>query len=247
MPVDDARGLYGLPLDRFVPERGALAKKLRADGDRKRAAEVAKLRKPSVAAWAVNQLVRTQRRAIDELFEAGDGLRAAQEDLVAGRGADPLRKAAQRERAAVEQLAETARGLLSSEGHELSATILDRVRDTLGAAARDRDARALMADGCLERELRQVGLGDTAIARAPAKRQSAKQRADSKQAERQRAVRKVAADAERAVARAERELQAALERRDRAAVRLEETEAQLAAARRAVEHAKSRLRSSRAS
>jgi hypothetical protein len=47
---------------------------------------VAKLRKPSVAAWAVNQLVRTQGRAIGELFDAGDALQRAQSDLLAGRG-----------------------------------------------------------------------------------------------------------------------------------------------------------------
>jgi hypothetical protein len=34
-PADDrAHALYGLPLDRFVPERDALAKELRAKGDR---------------------------------------------------------------------------------------------------------------------------------------------------------------------------------------------------------------------
>ena len=70
--VDD---LYGLPLDRFVPERTALSRELRKAGEREQAGEVAALRKPSVAAWAVNQLVRTQRKAIDELLEAGDGLR----------------------------------------------------------------------------------------------------------------------------------------------------------------------------
>ena len=61
MEPDD---LYGLPLDRFVAERGALAKALRADGRRDEASRVAALRKPSVAAWAVNQLARTQRPAM---------------------------------------------------------------------------------------------------------------------------------------------------------------------------------------
>jgi len=70
--IDD---LYGLPLDRFVAERTALARELRGAGRREEAGEVAALRKPSVAAWAVNQLVRTQGRAVDELFEAVDALR----------------------------------------------------------------------------------------------------------------------------------------------------------------------------
>ena len=83
MEPDD---LYGLPLDRFIPERDALAKSLRADTKRDEAAEVTAMRKPTVAAWAVNQLVRTQGRAVGELFEAGDELRDAQAQLLAGKG-----------------------------------------------------------------------------------------------------------------------------------------------------------------
>ena len=121
---------------------------------------MAALRKPSVAAWAVNQLVRTQRKAMDELFEAGDALRAAHDQVLAGRGdAGSLRAAVARERAAVDALTGAARGLLTSQGHELSPTIIDRVSDTLHAAALDDDARAQVSDGRLERELRHVGLG----------------------------------------------------------------------------------------
>src|ERR1700756_2638310 len=166
MDVDD---LYGLPLDRFVPERTALARQLRSAGRRDDAAEVAALRKPSVAAWAVNQLVRTQRKDVSGLFDAGDALRSAQEDVVAGRGdGRALRAAADRERAAVDALTGAARGLLTSEGHELSQTIIDRVADTLNAAALDDDARALVKGGRLERELRHVGLGVAAAGTVPA-------------------------------------------------------------------------------
>ncbi len=157
MEPDD---LYGLPLDRFIPERGALAKALRAEGRRDEAAQVAALRKPSVAAWAVNQLVRTQGDAVRELFDAGDGLRDAQGDLLAGRGdGRTLRAANERERDAVDALVEAARGLLSSDGHELSPAVVERVSDTLHAAALDAAAREQVRDGRLERELRHAGLG----------------------------------------------------------------------------------------
>lgn len=86
MEADD---LFGLPLERFTEERNALARELRREGRRDEAAEVARLRKPSVAAWAVNQLVRTQRREVDQLFAAGDALREAQAGLLAGRAAPP--------------------------------------------------------------------------------------------------------------------------------------------------------------
>ncbi len=157
----DADDLYGLPLDRFIVERGRLAKDLRTQGRRDDAADVAALRKPSVAAWAVNQLVRTQRAGVDQLFGAGQALREAQAALLTGgrgTGAD-LRGAMQQERAAVENLLAAARGLLSSEGHDLSPAVIERVADTLHAAALSDEAREAIGEGRLERELRHAGLG----------------------------------------------------------------------------------------
>ncbi len=162
MAVTDVHDLYGLPLDRFVAERGALAKALRAEGHREQAAMVAGRRKPSLAAWAVNQLVRTQGPAISSLFEAGDGLQRTQSELLAGRGdARELREAGERERAVVDELAEVSRGLLSADGHELTQATLDRVSATLDAAALDEEARDQVREGCLERELRRAGFGTT--------------------------------------------------------------------------------------
>jgi hypothetical protein len=156
----DADDLYGLALEEFVGARNALAKELRKADNREEAAAVAALRRPSIAAWSVNQLVRTQSRAVEELFDAGDALRDAQSDLLGGGGdARVLRTAADRERAAVDALVERARGLLSSTGDELSTTIVDRVAETLHAAALDEDARDQVRHGRLERELRHVGLG----------------------------------------------------------------------------------------
>lgn len=164
--------LYGLPLDRFVAERAALVRALRSAGDRDQAAAVAALRKPSLAAWAVNQLVRTQRDEVAALLRTGDALRETQAAVLSG-GTDArqLRSAAEAERRAVDDLVDTARGLLSSSGQELSATTLERIADTLHAAALDDDARAQVSDGRLVRELRHVGLGaglGGALAAAPA-------------------------------------------------------------------------------
>ena len=138
----DVDALYGLPLDEFVPERDALAKRLRADKRRDEATPVKALRKPSVAAWAANQALRSQPGQRKALLEAGDALRAAQEDLLAGRGdAAAARAAAEAERRAVGDLVAAARGL-AREGGFPSATVLDRVRETLHAAATDDEARA---------------------------------------------------------------------------------------------------------
>ena len=68
-PDDAIDRLYGLPLEAFVGERDALAKELRAAGRRDEAAAVKALTKPTVAAWAVNQALRTQHKAAGELWE----------------------------------------------------------------------------------------------------------------------------------------------------------------------------------
>jgi hypothetical protein len=263
----DVDELYGLPLDRFTPERNALARELRNAGKRDQAADVAALRKPSVAAWAVNQLVRTQKRAIGELFEAGDALRGAHDAVLAGRGdGSSLRTAVERERATIESLIQAAGGLLSTDGHELSSTIIDRVADTLNAAALDDDARVQVRDGRLERELRHIGLGVAVAgggaatpAPAPARTprgdsrgtaKPPKKQAGSEPVVRERAQaraqvraeeRALEREARRRVERAERGAELALGRRDRAAQALEAAEAELADADDELREAKRRL------
>jgi hypothetical protein len=254
--VVDPRDLYGLPLERFIPERNALAKELRAAGRRDDAASVAAMRKPSLAAWAVNQLVRTQRRAVAALFDAGDALQRAQSDLLAGRG-DPLalREAGKRERASVATLLEAARGLLSAEGHELSPAMLERVSDTLHAGALDGHARAEVEHGCLHRELRHIGLGaDQAVSsRAsrtsgagkprPARKAAASNterrsaQAERERSERLKAARRAEAEARRAAEHADRAVKSAQQRRDHAADSLAKAEAALADARGRAEEA----------
>jgi len=235
--IAGADDLYGLPLDRFVPERTALARELRNAGRRPEATEVAALRKPSVAAWAVNQLVRTQRKGVDDLFQAGDALRTAHDQVLAG-GGDPgsLRTAAARQRAAVDSLTKAARGLLTSDGHELSPTIIDRVSDTLNAAALDDDARALVRDGRLERELRHIGLGMTAggPVSIPAPAPRGRTAAPKAEPKRDRAAER---EARRRLERATRAAGAARERRDKAAQALEEAEEALAEAERQLSEA----------
>jgi hypothetical protein len=251
--VTEPHDLYGLPLEDFVPGRAGLTKALRKEGRREQAAEVSSLRKPSVAAWAVNQLVRTRAREIAALFAAGDALDHAQSELLAGRGdARALRDAVERERDAVSELVEVAQGLLSAQGHQLTPATLERVSESLHAAAFDKDARAQVKDGCLARELRYVGLGQSSSLSqsAPAASSAAKTRAQPKapkraetkrteraRAERLKAARAAEADARRAAERAERQLRTAQGRRDDAADVLLETEDALAAAREQAERA----------
>src|SRR5438876_8333043 len=98
--MTDVDRLYTVPLDQFVAERDALARDLKKAGDSQAAAEVKALRKPSVSAWAVNQAVRADPAAADELVEAGRAVRAAQRRAVEGGGSADLRDAMKRLRAA---------------------------------------------------------------------------------------------------------------------------------------------------
>jgi hypothetical protein len=244
-PISNSSDLYGLALDRFVPERAALVKSLRAEGRREEAAAVAKLAKPSLAAWAVNQLVRTQRRAVAALFEAGDALQQAQADVVSGQGsAQEMRSAAERERAAVAELATAARGLLSSEGQSLSPATLERVSDTLHAAALEADARAAVRDGCLSRELRHVGLGG--LGTPPAGQTPARTRATGPAGRSGKAPRKATASAEQRTEREAARRAEAEQARDRArrlaAARQAQREAQAAGERAVRELERARTR-----
>ena len=246
MKADD---LYGLALDRFVDERGSLARSLRSDGRRDEAAEVAALRKPSVAAWAVNQLVRTQKRAVTALFKHGDALRDAQSQVLAGTsGAAELRAAGEREREAVSALVDKARGLLSGDGHELGAATLERVSETLHAAALDDDARQQVQAGTLVRELRHVGLGGGAVAEstaaaAPSKPRPRDDAAKQELAQRERArkeAKSAEADARREDDRAQRALKVAREGHERAKQALDQAGAKLQQAKQQAKSASSR-------
>lgn len=229
----EPQDLYGLPLEEFTERRNALARELRRAGNRADAEAVAKLRKPTVAAWAVNQLVRTQQREIAALFEAGDALQKAQADVVARRGdAASLRRTTEAERSAVQQLIETARGLLNADGQELTPARLEQVSETLHAAALDPGARAKLSDGCLEHELRHVGLGGfAALSTESPKRQRSKPEDRDDASQRLKAARQAANAAGRRLEAAERQLRAAEERKQRAAAELADAEQALHAAR----------------
>jgi len=145
--------LYGADLDAFVKERTAAAKDLRGRGERGEAAAVAKLPKPSVAAWIVNQLARTEAGATGKLLEAGARLR----DVQLGTGsASDLRAAADAQEAALRSLMRSAERIAAGRGSATPAT-LDRVRETLHAAALDAELAEQVRRGVLVREERAVG------------------------------------------------------------------------------------------
>jgi hypothetical protein len=144
--------LYGMPPDEFVGARDALAKELRTEGRRDDAATVKALRRPSVAAWAVNQIGRRHPSQVDALLEAGVELRKAQRRALSGvAGAGGLREAGETRRKAVRELVGHAQAILSEAGHVSTAT-LDAVQGTLEAASVDEEAGRAVREGRLTKE-----------------------------------------------------------------------------------------------
>jgi hypothetical protein len=230
---DEADHLYGLPLEEFTKERNALAKQLRDAGDRERAEEVKTLAKPTVAAWAVNQLARRNEVLLRGLLRAGERLRAAQEQALAGKGADALRDATREERDVVSRLVAEARKLLPRPSQQL----LDRIGETLRAAAVDDEARELLKRGRLTKELTGssgfdalAGMPAAPAARRAPKREderTARKGALAEARKRVTELRKEAQERDREARTAEREADKLRAAAEEAAVKLERAEEQV--------------------
>jgi hypothetical protein len=145
--------LYGVPLDEFTAARDELAAELREQGEREGAAEVKKLRKPSVPAWTVNQLARKNRTEVEELLSVGKDLRKAQKKALSGGGAEAIRDVTVRRRRAVDRLLDRAEKILAQAEHGTSRATLDKVEDSLQAATVDEEAAEVVRAGRLTREL----------------------------------------------------------------------------------------------
>ena len=143
--------LYALDPADFVAGRTALVRRLRAEKRRDVAAEVAKLRRPTPAAWAVNQLARTRRGEVEALLGTGRDLRTAQERVLAGADAGVLRAATKARRDAVAVLTAAAAGLLAARGAGVDAH-LPGVTATLEAASLDPELGAAVLAGRLSTE-----------------------------------------------------------------------------------------------
>jgi hypothetical protein len=235
--------LYGLPPGEFTSARDARVKELRADGDRDAATAVKALRKPTVAAWSLNQLSRRRADDVERLLAAGEELRSAQEELLAGGDRSAFQEAAAAERDLVAGLAEDATTMASEVG-ERGAGLREKVAETLHAAALDEETAEALRAGRLTREREAVGgFGSAAVAApstpSPARTTSPSPARPAKKAPRRSKQPAAEAKASRAAAEARQRLAAA--RTDERHARRE-----LDAAARAVEHAEERAQAAEA-
>ena len=210
--------LYSRPLEEWTKARNDLATRLRKAHQTAQAETVRGLRKPSVAAWAVNQLARREQGRVAALLDAGARLRAAQEEALRGRGgAADVTAAARGEREAVRDLVAAARTILEEAGNAATQPTLDRISQTLRAAAVDETGREQLARGRLEEELKGVGFGSlTAVKPAARPRKDELKRARERVNELRAAARSAGRDAREAEAEADRVAREAESARERA-------------------------------
>ncbi len=235
MSDDDARldevaaELLSLPPARFTAARAERAAAAGPLGRR-----IAKLRKPTVAAWAVNLLVRDGQ--LGEAVELSRALHEAQDDLDAAE----LGRLGRQRRQLVAALARRAAELAADAGTPLSPAMKDAVEKTVNAAVVDETAAAAVLTGRL---VSAIDLADrdadglsAAVAGsvpdavpAPAARDDLAARRARKAAERAvREAERARADAERERAAADRRLDTARERADRVHERVDELRTELA-------------------
>ena len=244
--------LYGLSPGDFTEARDALVKQLRADKERELANEVKGLRKPTLAAWALNQLVRNRRKDVDKLLAAGRELQKAQEKLVASGDRAGFQRAATKERELVAELARDAAALAAEAGEGSSQGLEEKLAATLHAASLDEETAGELAAGRVLRERQPVaGFGGLELAPAPSK--PAPKRAKPAKADKEDAQRQEREQAEEAKAREElqaarleerkagRERDAAAKAAARAAERAAKAEERAAEASRRLDEAREEL------
>jgi hypothetical protein len=159
-----AEELYSLPPADFTGTRNQWAKQTKSDGDAELAKRVTELRKPAVAAWVVNMMMRHQGEQMGQVLELGASLRQAQEDL----DADALRELTRQRRQLTTAVTRQGRDLAKDLGHRITESVADQVQATLHAAMVDEDAAAAVRSGLLVSALTATGVGKADVVDAVA-------------------------------------------------------------------------------
>jgi hypothetical protein len=234
MPAErDLDRLYGLPLEEFTGARNALVRDLQQAGRKDDAEEVRALKKPPASAWAVNQLARQHPQKVAELVKAGDALRKAQRDVLAGKKGADVREASRAQHELADELVDAAREILEDSGARATQATAQRILGTLRAASSDPAAARLLRKGHLSEDVESIGFGPLLHvappqrSRARPKRDRARERAAAQKKRKQQAAaeaRKDAAAARKAAEQAEREAKRARERAEAAQKRVDSLE-----------------------
>ncbi|WP_435281263.1 hypothetical protein [Streptomyces koelreuteriae] len=141
--------LYALRPEEFTAARASAVAAARTAGDRDLAERIGALRKPSLAAWVGNLLVRGLPGEVEPLLRLGEGLRQAHHDL----DGPQLRELSRQQHAIVRALSAQARQLAVEAGHPVGEGVLREVENTLHAVLADPEAAQAWASGRLVKPL----------------------------------------------------------------------------------------------
>ncbi|MFF9128538.1 hypothetical protein ACF09J_35830 [Streptomyces sp. NPDC014889] len=155
--------LYALAPGDFTAARDERAKAARAADDRELAEQIRRLRRPTLAAWASNLLVREQPDEVQRLLQLGEALRQAHQDL----DGEQLRKLSAQQHQVTFALARQAGQLTAQAGQRISDDMTQEVQDTLHAVLADPDAAEQWAKGRLTKPL-SAPAGFPTLSRQPA-------------------------------------------------------------------------------
>jgi len=139
---NDVDALFKVPLNEFISTRKTLAARLKQSGHAGEADEVKALVKPSITAWAVNQLYWQHQEDFNRLIATGQRFRQAQTSRAAGKMTD-MRVSLDERREVLSELSKLADTLLRDAGHNPSLEIIRRITTTLEAMS----AYASLPDG----------------------------------------------------------------------------------------------------
>ena len=250
--------LYAAGPEEFMAVRRELVAAARAAGDRGVATELGALRKPSLAAWAINLVARVSPGVLADLVGLGERMRDAQARLDTATLTALRPERDQTVRLGVEAAVATAQ----SAGRGLGPGAREEVRATLVAALADEGASVAVASGQLTRALSYSGFGEVDLSEAVARtasgailtvlsgsgsgtgsrggtgdgRETGRSPGDPEVPDRDQRARALA-DAEAGLAQAEKAVGEARTRAEETRERLEVVERQLAKAREADERA----------
>lgn len=158
---DDVDVLFKLPLTEFISARKTLAAQLKREGHGNEADRVKALVKPSITAWAVNQLYWKHREAFDRLIATGQRFRHAQSSRFGGKMAD-MREALDARREALSGLSLLATALLQDARHNPTPDTIRRISTTLEAMSAYASLPDTLAPGRLTQDVDPPGFDSLA-------------------------------------------------------------------------------------
>jgi hypothetical protein len=158
--IDEVVDLYRIDPGEFVEARAALVKELRAAKRTEEARAAVKLRKPTVPAWALDQVAAEQPELIGAALAAGDALEAATTETLAGDRSN-LRSATEAERQASAAVLDAA----ATHVPTFTADHREKAAASLRAAISDDTVRAQLLAGLLaaDHEPRPMGFAATSV------------------------------------------------------------------------------------